>query len=68
MKRLFFREGWVLLLALVAFGAAGLGLFWWSFPRGSGAWIRLAVGVVVLVLAGGLIAPIVTRAVRRKRG
>lgn len=66
MKRLLFRPGWVLLLALVSFGAAAAGLFWWSFPRGSGGWLRLLAAVGVLLLAGGVIAPLVTRALRRR--
>jgi hypothetical protein len=66
VKRLFFREAWVLLLAMVMFGAAAAGLFWWSFPSGGGAWVRLGVGVALLVLVGGFVAPIVTRALKRR--
>ena len=63
--RLLFREGWMLLLCLVCFGAVAAGIFAWGFPRGGSGWIRLAVAVAVLLLAGGIAAPILTRALRR---
>ena len=66
MKRLLFRDGWLLLLALVCFGAAALGLFWWSFPRGARAWLHLAVAVGLVLLAGGIAAPVVTRSLKRR--
>jgi apolipoprotein N-acyltransferase len=66
-RRLLFREGWMLVLCLVCFGAAALGLFWWSSPRGGAAWLRLALSVAVVLVAGGLAAPIVTRALLRRR-
>jgi hypothetical protein len=63
--RLLFREGWMLLLCLVCFAAAAAGLFWWSFPRGSAGWVRLAGAIAVLLLAGGIAAPVLTRALTR---
>ena len=65
--RLFFRDGWVLLLGLVCFGAAGLGLFFFALPSGFAAVVRLVVTLVIVLLAGGLIAPVMTRALNRKR-
>jgi hypothetical protein len=65
-RRLAFREGWVLVLGLVAFGAAAAGLFWWSFPRGSAGLLRFALVVLVVLVAGGVVAPLVTRALRGK--
>jgi hypothetical protein len=64
--RMLFREGWMLLLCLVCFAAAAAGLFWWSFPRGSAGWIRLVGALAVLLVAGGLAAPILTRALVRR--
>jgi len=32
--RLMFKEGWVLIVGLVCFGAAVIGLFYLTFPRG----------------------------------
>lgn len=64
--RVLFRDSWVLLLGLVSFGAAGLGLFWWSFPRGWGGVARAAVLLAAVLLLGGLVAPLVTRAVYRR--
>lgn len=65
--RLLFREGWILLVGLVAFGSAVAGLFWWSFPRGLAGLARFALVVLVVLLAGGLVAPAVTRALRGRR-
>ena len=64
--RLVFREGWILILGLVTFGIAGLGLFVMSFPRGWSGWLYAAVLVGALLLIGGLIAPVVTRALHRR--
>ena len=65
--RILFREGWMLVLCLVCFGAAAAGLFWWSSPRGGAAWIRFALSVGIVLLAGGFAAPLVTRALLRRR-
>lgn len=65
-RRVLHRGSWVLLLALVSFGAAGVGLFWMSFPRGAAGLLRLAGLLVLLVLAGGVVAPAVTRALNRR--
>jgi hypothetical protein len=64
--RLLFREGWVLILGLVSFGAAGIGFFWWSAPRGGGGFVRFAIAVALVLFAGGIVGPIVTRALQRK--
>ena len=64
--RVFFRDSWVLLLGLVSFGAAGLGFFWQSFPRGWRGVGRFAVLVGVVLLVGGVVAPIITRALNRR--
>ena len=64
--RLLFREGWVLLLGLVSFGAAAIGFFWWSAPRGVGGLLHFGVAVVLVLFAGGVVGPIVTRALQRR--
>jgi hypothetical protein len=66
--RLLFREGWMLVLCLVCFGAVAAGIFAWGFPRGGSGWIRLAIAILVLLLAGGIAAPILTRALMRRSG
>ena len=65
--RLLFRDGWMLVLFLVCFGAAGAGLFWWSAPRGGAGWVRFAAAAGLVLLAGGVVAPLVTRTLYRRR-
>lgn len=64
--RVFFRDSWVLLFGLISFGAAGIGLFWFAFPRGWSGVLRAVVLLGVLLLVGGVIAPMVTRALTRR--
>ncbi len=66
-RRLFHRGSWILVLGLVCFGAASLGLFWQTFPRGPRGVLRALTLLAVLVLLGGVVAPVVTRALRRRR-
>jgi hypothetical protein len=65
--RLLFRDGWMLVLFMICFGAAAAGIFWWSAPRGAAGWIRFGVALGTVLLAGGIVAPIVTRALYRRR-
>ena len=65
--RLLAREGWVLLLGLILFGAAAFFLFWDAFPRGWRGVGRFAVLVALVVFAGGIAGPIITRALYRGR-
>ncbi len=64
--RLLFREGWILVLGLVLFGAIGAVFLWSAMPRGWGGLVRLAVLFAAVLLAGGLVAPLVTRALNRR--
>lgn len=64
--RLLFREGWILLVGLVVFGSAAVGLFWSTFPRGWSGVLRGAVLLAALLLIGGVVAPLVTRALHRR--
>ena len=64
--RLLFREGWILLVGLVVFGSAAVGLFWMTFPRGWAGVGRALVLLVVLLVLGGLVAPMITRALNRR--
>jgi hypothetical protein len=64
--RLLFKEGWVLIVGLVCFGAAVIGLFYFTFPRGGAGWLRVAILIGLVVIAGGLVAPIITRALTRR--
>jgi hypothetical protein len=57
----------VLVLGLVMFGAAGIGLFITTFPRGERALWRVAILIGVMVVIGGVIGPLITRALNRRR-
>jgi hypothetical protein len=65
--RLLFREGWILLVGLAAFGAVAVALFRSTLPPGWAPILRLAAMVLALLLVGGLVAPVVTRALARRR-
>ena len=63
--RLLARQGWVLVIGLVSFGTVAAGLFYRTFPRGwRGVGTMLAL-VTVLLVAGGFVAPRITRALLR---
>lgn len=64
--RVLARDGWVLVLALCCFGVAGAGLFWSTFPRGGRGLARFAALAGVVLLAGGIVAPMVTRALHSR--
>ena len=64
--RVMFREGWVLVCGLVLFGAAGLGLFWQTFPAGWTGVARFGLLIGLLILIGGVVAPIISRALYRR--
>jgi hypothetical protein len=65
--RVLARDGWVLVIGLVLFGAAGFFLFWDSFPRGWRGVSRFGVLILLLLFAGGVVGPMVTRALMRRR-
>jgi len=65
--RVLFRESWILVGALLTFGAAALGLFWQTFPRGWSGIVRALVLLLAMLALGGFVAPLVTRAVYRRR-
>lgn len=64
--RMVFREGWILVFGLVAFGSAVLGMFWWSFPRGASGFVRFVLVIALVLLAGGLVGPLITRTLNRR--
>jgi len=64
--RVLARDGWVLVLGLVSFGTIALGLFWQTFPKGWAGVTRFAILIVVVLAAGGLVAPIITKALNRR--
>ena len=64
--RVLARDGWVLVLGLVSFGTVGLGMMYNTFPRGLrgiGFFIAL---VVVVLIAGGLVGPMITRSLTQR--
>ena len=65
-RRLLFGQGWVLLTAMVVFGALSIVIYASAAPRGWSALIRVGILVIVLVLIGGVIGPLLTRALYRK--
>jgi len=64
-RRLLFREGWMLVLCLVAFGTIGATFVLGALPRGWAGITRLVLLVLGVWLAAGIAGPLVTRALRR---
>jgi len=64
--RVLARDGWVLVIGLISFGAVGLGLFWSTFPKGWRGIGRFAALIALVLVAGGLVAPLITRALTRR--
>lgn len=64
--RLFFSQSWVLLLGLVMFGAAVIGLLATTLPRGTRAFARVGILLALMLVIGGVIGPLVTRALNRR--
>jgi len=65
--RLFFREGWMLALCLLVFGALGALFLLGAAPRGWSGVLRLIGLVAAVALAGGIAGPVITRALRDRR-
>ncbi len=65
--RVMAREGWVLLLGLVCFGAVGIGFLWNAFPRGWSGFVQTLALVGLVMFAGGIAGPVVSRALVRRR-
>jgi len=66
--RLFFREGWILVVGLVVFGGLVAVLFWQTFPNGWRGVLRLIGLLALVLLAGGVVGPMITRALNRGVG
>lgn len=66
--RILAREGWVLALGLVLFGGAAIILFMETFPKGWRGVGRAGLMIVVVLVAGGLVGPLITRALNRRAG
>jgi hypothetical protein len=65
--RVLASDGWVLVIGLVLFGAAGFYLFWDSFPRGWQGLGRFGMLILLVLFAGGIAGPMITRALLRRR-
>jgi hypothetical protein len=66
--RILAREGWVLALGLIIFGGATIVLFMETFPKGWKGVGRAGLLIVVVLVAGGFVGPLVTRALNRRAG
>jgi hypothetical protein len=65
-RRWMFSQSWVLICALISFGAVAIGLFASTLPRGWRGVTRIAILLVVVLVIGGVIAPLITRALNRR--
>jgi len=65
--RLLFREGWILVLGMLIFGALGSIFILRGLPSGFGGIARLLGLLLGLLLVGGYAGPFITRALTRRR-
>lgn len=63
--RLFFREGWILVLCLIVFGSLGAMFVLGALPRGWSGVLRVVLLIGFVWLAAGVAGPLITRALRR---
>ena len=64
--RLLFRRGWLLAIGMLLFGAAGILFFIEVFPRGWSGVMRFMTLLAILGLVGGVVGPMITRALSGK--
>jgi hypothetical protein len=64
--RLFFREGWLLVVCLVVFGSLGAHFVLGALPRGWSGFVRLLALLALVALAAGIAGPLITRALGRR--
>jgi len=64
--RLFFSQSWVLIAGLLVFGSAAIAIFASTLPHGWRGVTRVAILLALVVLIGGVIGPLVTRALHRR--
>ena len=64
--RLWFREGWIMMAGLVVFGSVGLSFLWSAMPDGMAGVARLLIALLIVLAVGGIVGPIVTRALNRR--
>jgi len=64
--RLLFREGWILVIGMALFGAGALFFFQSVLPRGFAGFLRFGAVVVAVLLVGGLVGPLISKALLRR--
>ena len=64
--RLLFREGWILMLGMLIFGAFGALFIFRGLPPGLGGIARLLGLLAILLLVGGYVGPLITRALNKR--
>jgi hypothetical protein len=65
-RRWMFTNGWILICAMAAFAAVAIGIYASTAPRGWRGLSRVAILLALLVLIGGVVGPLVTRALIRR--
>ena len=64
--RLLFREGWILIIGMLLFGIGAVIFFSSVLPHGWAGFLRFAGVAVAVLLAGGIVGPIISRALLRR--
>ena len=64
--RLLFREGWIVFMGLILFGLGAIFFFKSVLPAGFAGFLRLLATIAVVLLVGGLVGPLISRALLRR--
>jgi hypothetical protein len=63
-RRVLAGGGWVLVIGMISFGTVAFFIFRDAFPKGFGGFLRLGAMLAIVLLAGGIVGPMVTRIVQ----
>lgn len=64
--RLLFREGWILVVGMLLFGAGAIFFFQSVLPRGFAGFLRFAAAAAAVLIVGGLVGPLISRALLKR--
>jgi len=65
-RRLFFRQSWILLFALVAFASVAVVFFWGALPHSLLGFARVLAMIALVLVVGGVAGPLISRSLQQR--